>query len=157
VNHELHQTNAGRLVPKAQGVPFRQGIYWDTPTWYWDDGSTWDESSTNAVIQHERDSSMNPTSGVSTTPLMWVAKCYATARGKFQSGYVYKIDTELLEKYGVSKYTVADHATWPKIPSTQEVILVARNFGVLPSEIIVEVIEVVVSSGHYRRCAAAQL
>ena len=88
---------------------------------------------------------------------MWVAKCYATARGKFQSGYVYKIDTEQLEKYGVSKHTVADHAAWPKIPSTQEVILVARDFGVLPSKIIVEVIEVVVSSGYYRRCTAAQL
>lgn len=136
-------------MPKAVGVPFKQGVYWDS-NWYWDDGSTFGESSTNAIIQHERDSSRNPTSGVSTTPLMWVAKCYATACGKFQSGYLYKIDTELLEKYGVLKHPVANHAAWPKLPCTEEVILVARDFGVLPSEIVVEVIEIVMSSG--RQC-----
>ena len=143
VNPQLHNVNAGRLVPKAQGVPFKQGVYWDSPTWYWDDGSTYGESSINAVIQHERDSSKNPTSGVSTTPLIETAKRYATHDGNYPSGYVYKIDIELLEKYEVSMYQVAAHATWPAIPDNREVILVAKDFGILPSEIVVEVLEVV--------------
>ncbi len=55
---------------------------------------------------------------------------------------MYKVDTELLEEYGVSNYIVADHATAPAIPGDEEVILVAKDFGVLPSEIVVEVLEV---------------
>jgi hypothetical protein len=56
---------------------------------------------------------------------------------------VYKIDTELLEKCGVSAYSVSEHATAPAIPDDEEVILVAKDFGPLPSEIVVEVFEVV--------------
>ena len=143
VNSELHEANSGRLIPKSLGAPFRQGVYWDT-NFYWDDGCTFGESSRNAVIQHERDSSKNPTSGMSTTPLMENAKRYATHNGKYRSGYVYKIDTELLEEYGVAKYVVVDYATWPAVPENQEVILVAKDFSILPSEIVVELIEVIV-------------
>lgn len=137
VNPELHKTNAGRLVPKANGTPFKQSAYWGD--FYWGDGSTWGESEANAVIQHQRDSGKYPSSGVSTTPSLENAKRYATHDGKYESGYIYKIDPDLLEKYGVSAYAVADHATLPAIPGDEEIILVARDFGPLPTEIIVEV------------------
>ncbi len=142
VNPELHKVNAGRLVAKARGVPFAQSVYWGGEH-YWGDGSTWGESASNAVIQHQRDSSRNLTSGVSTTPSMENAQRYATHGGKYPSGYVYKIDTELLKGYEVSAYRVSEHATLPAIPNDEEIILVGKDFGTLPSEIVVEVLEIV--------------
>ena len=140
VNPEFHSVNGGKLVPKATGVPFKQGTYWGDS--YWGDGRTWGESVVNAVIQHQRDSGRYPTSGVSTTPSIENATRYATHDGKYLTGYIYKIDYNLLEKYGVSAYVVADHATLPGIPSDGEVILVAQDFGPLPSEIVIEVLDV---------------
>ncbi len=66
VNSELHKTNGGKLVPKVIGVPFKQNVYWGR--FCWGDGRVFGESETNAVVQHQRDSSQNPTSGISTTP-----------------------------------------------------------------------------------------
>ena len=140
VNSERHKINDGKLLPKAVGAPFKQGVHWRR--FYWGDGSVFGKSETNAVIQHQRDSTRNPTSGISTTPFLENAKRYATHDGKYRSGYVYKIDTELLEEYGVCKYIVSHHATLPAIPEDQEVILVAKDFGALPGEIIVEILEV---------------
>ena len=94
------------------------------------------------MVQHQRDSSKYPTSDVSTTPSLENARRYATHDKKYESGYVYKIDSDLLEKYGVAAYVVADHATLPAIPGDEEVILVALDFAALPSEIIVEVLAV---------------
>lgn len=100
------------------------------------------ESERNAVIQHQRDSAKNPGAGISTTPFFENAKVYATHKGEYSSGYVFKIDSELLGEYNVSKYVVAEHATSPAIPGDQEVILVAQDFGPLPNQIIVDVVEV---------------
>ncbi len=55
---------------------------------------------------------------------------------------MYKIDTERLEAAQVTAYPVSDHATQPAIPGDEEVILVAADYGVLPEEIVVEVIPV---------------
>lgn len=91
---------------------------------------------------HQKDSSKYPSSGVSTTPSFDNAKSYATHNGKYDSGYVYKIDTELLEKNGVKAYPVDQYAVYAAIPGDREVILVADNFGALPDKIVVEIIEV---------------
>lgn len=151
VNPKIHKINAGRLVPKATGMPFKRSAYWGE--FYWGDGTTLDESEANAVIQHQLDSSKYPSSGISTTPSFENAKRYATNDGKYESGYIYKIDTGLLEKYRVSSYAVVEHATSPAIPGDEEVILVAKDFGLLSSEIIVEVIHVT-SHNHPRQPTA---
>jgi hypothetical protein len=140
-NSHLYQANEGNLVPKAKENPFCQHIYFGGDS-YFGDGSTFGKSSANAVIQHQRDSSKNPTSGVSTTPHLENAKRYATQKGEHKVGYVFCIDTALLADYGVSMHSVAAYATAPSIPGDEEVILVARDFGTLPSGIIVEVFEV---------------
>ena len=57
-------------------------------------------------------------------------------------GFVYKIDSDLLKKHGVSAYAVADHASSPAIPGDEEIILVARDFGPLPADIVVQVFQV---------------
>lgn len=140
VNLEMHVSNGGKLVPKASGKPFRSHAYWGDA--YWGDGSVWGESERNTVIQHQRDSSKHVTSGISTTPVYENAVRYAVHDGKYNSGVVYKIDTELLDAHSVTTYVVAEHATQPAILGDREIILVAQDFGVIPDEVVVEVIEV---------------
>lgn len=140
VNLKLHQQNAGKLVPIGLGKPFRSHAYWGDAEW--DDGSVFGESERNTVIQHQRNSSKHATSGISTTPIFKNACRYATHDNKYTAGYVYKIDSSLLETYEVSFYVVEEHATQPAIPGDKEVILVAKDFGTLPKEIVVEVIEI---------------
>jgi hypothetical protein len=109
---------------------------------YFGEGVTFGESVTNAVIMHQKDSSKYPSAGVSTTPIFENAKSYATHNGKYDSGYVYKIDTALLDKNGVKVYPVDQYAIYPAIPGDREVILVADNLGELPDQIVVEIIKV---------------
>jgi hypothetical protein len=140
INSELYQSSNGKLIPKSVGLPFKRPVHYDEV--YYDEGVTYDESETNAVIMHQEDSSKYPSSGVSTTPIFENAKSYATHIGKCDSGYVYKIDTELLEKNGVKVYRVNEHAVKPAIPNDREGILVADNLGLLPDKIVVEIIKV---------------
>lgn len=135
INPDLYRDTGGRLVPKACGESFKRSAYYGGEVYY-SDGSTYDESERNAVIMHQRDSSKYPTSGISTTPIRENAVRYATHDGKYSTGHVYKIDTALLEENGVTAYPVDQHAKKPAIPDDQEIILVARDFGALPEEII---------------------
>lgn len=139
-NPGLYRSTGGKLRPKVCGKDFKRPIYYGEV--YYGDGTVYDESARNAVIMHQRDSSKYRTSGVSTTPIYEIAVRYATHDGKHPSGYVYKIDATVLEMHGVTAYPVDQHAVKPAIPDDQEVILVASDFGALPDEIIVEVVEV---------------
>jgi hypothetical protein len=140
VNPDIHARNGGDLVPKALGKPFQSHAYYGVTCW--NDGSVYGESERNAVIQHQTDSSKHATSGISTTPIYENAVRYATHDGKYASGYVYKIDATLLETYEVNSYVVEEHATQPAIPGDKEIILVAKDFGVIPNGVVVEVIEI---------------
>jgi len=141
VNPELYKRTNGQLLPKAVGEPFKKATYFGGD-WYFGDGSVLGESERNAVVQHQRDSNKNLTSGISTTPIFDNAKRYATHNGTYSSGYIYKIDTELLQVHGVSHYAVAEHATMPTIPGDEEIILAAKDFGSLPAGIVLEVLEI---------------
>ncbi len=141
VNPDLYRSTGGKLRPKACSEDFKRPVYYGEEVYY-GDGTVYGESERNAVIMHQRDSSKYRTSGVSTTPIYENAVRYATHNGKHPSGYVYKIDTTLLEAHGVKAYSVDQHAVKPAIPEDQEVILVASDFGALPDEIIVEVVAV---------------
>ena len=141
VNQDLYRSTGGKLRPKACGDVFKRPVYGGEKVYY-KDRSVYGESEQNAVIMHQRDSSKYPTSGVSTTPIYENAVRYATHDGKHPSGHVYKIDTTLLEAHGVKAYPVDQHALKPAIPEDQEVILVASDYGVLPVQIIVDVVKV---------------
>jgi hypothetical protein len=141
INPELYQADDGKLKPKSVGIPFRRPVRYGDGGRY-GEGLKYGESETNAVIMHQKNSSKYPTSGVSTTPIYENARLYATHKGKYNSGYVIKIDTELLEKNGVKSYVVSDHSRYPAIPGDKEVILVADHCGPLPDQIIVKIIEV---------------
>jgi hypothetical protein len=147
VNPEMHKASSGRLIPRPPGKEFKQPIYYGSTgdpekDSYYRDGSTYGASEANAVIKHQRNSSKNPTSGISTTPVLENAKRYATHDGKYPNGFVYKIDTALLSEHSVTAHEVAAHATRPAIPGDKEIILVAEDYGALPAEIVVEVMDV---------------
>ena len=139
VNPDLHAKTGGKLEPKRSGQEFKRAVYYCEEVYY-GDGSVYGESESNAIIMHQRDSSKYPSSGVSTTPIFENAKSYATCCGKYQRGYVYKIDTTLLELGQVTAYSVGEYAVKPTIPDDREVILRAADGGTLPQEIVVEVI-----------------
>lgn len=141
VNPDLYHSMGGKLTPKACGEAFKRHVYFGEKV-YFGGGATYGESEANAVIMHQTDSSEYPTSGVSTTPVYENAVRYATHDGKHTSGYVFKIDTTLLNDHGVTAHPVDQHARKPTIPEDEEVILVVSGFGTLPDGIIVEVIAV---------------
>ena len=106
------------------------------------DGSwTLGNSVTNAVRRHELRQEGFPTSGISTTPLLDRARFYATQGGSVQ-GYVLKIDRSLLSRFTVTEYVVKEWVNNPSVPEDLEVILVAADFGPLPGDIVVEILQV---------------
>ena len=141
VNPDMFRSTSGKLLPKALNEKFERPIYYGEDAYY-GDGTVYGRSERNAVIMHQRDSTKYPTSGVSTTPIFENAVRYATRKGEYSSGYVFKIDMTLLERYQVKVIWVDQHAVSPAIPEDREVILVAHDFGALPNEIVAEVIEV---------------
>lgn len=128
-------------MPKLVGEPFAREVFFGEKV-YFGGGAVFGKSERNAVVMHQQDSSEYKTSGVSTTPNYENAVRYATHDGKYKLGVIYKIDASLLDKFKVKAYKVSDHAVKPAIPEDEEIILVAKDNSALPSEIIVEVIEI---------------
>ena len=141
VNSELYRKTAGQLLPKALGEPFNRAVYYGEQAYY-GSGATYGASAANAVIMHQQNSSDYPTCGVSTTPILERAICYANHEGKYAAGFVYKIGTSLLAQFVVVAYNIAEYATKPHCPDDREVILVSADGGPLPAGIIVDVIRV---------------
>jgi hypothetical protein len=137
VSLEHFKKTEGRLIPKAVGsftytFHFGEGITFGS-------GVLFGSSPANAVVRHQLRQEGFPTSGVSTTPIFEGAKYYATRAGRDASGYVYKIDRDILKAYGVKEYIVADYVASPSIPEDKEVILVATDSRVLPKEIVIDI------------------
>ena len=114
------------LEPKAPARAFCRPVYFGEGVCFGDE-TTFGESEANAVLMHQRDSSKYPTAGVSTTPSFENAKAYATHQGRHERGYVFKIDTALLEAAGVRAYNVSDYTSQPAIPGDREVLLFSRE------------------------------
>jgi len=137
VNREFHQNAGGVLAPK-DNLEFKRSPEFGRAEF---DNSFWGHNEENAVIEHQQHQAGYPTSGVSTTPILDRAKFYATHGGLHDGGLIYVIDQELCDSYDVRVYIVKDLVPSPAIPEDKEVILVARDFGCLPPEIIVDVHE----------------
>jgi hypothetical protein len=136
----MYERTGGRLIPKAIGKPFKRAVKYGQRFKYGE--VTSDTSNKNAIAGHQRNSSRFPSSGVSTTPILKNAKAYATHRGRFKSGFIFKIDTELLTSSRVEAYEVSDYVQKSAIPEDKEVILVAIDCGSLPADIVVQTIKV---------------
>jgi len=134
----MHESGEG-LGPK--GTVFKKIMHLDTPGLFCDTGWTFDDSEENAIIGHQLNSGAHITSGVSTTPHFDRAKHYATS-GSTSAGIVYKIDRSRLRSCGVQEHVVSTYTDFPTYPEDDEVILVHRNHGTLPSTIVIETIPV---------------
>jgi len=121
-----------RLIPKAQR-PFLDDA--QLPLTF---PLSFGPSVEHAVRNHQRDSDLNQTRGVSTTPHFERAVHYA------RCGVVVRIDVEAASRLGILLHRVADHVP-PQgrtHPEDDEVILVSSVDGEFPAEIIAEVIRV---------------
>jgi hypothetical protein len=141
IDAALYSCTGGRLAPKGTG-PFEHVFRYDGTITY-DGSATYGPSEQNAVLRHELRQEGFPTAGISTTPVFERACFYATAGGTKARGFVVKIDRELLRAHGIREYVVREWIPSPSVPEDMEIILVAPDFGSLPSEVVVELVEVV--------------
>lgn len=140
-NKEMYRRSGGVLRPRLMKQPFDY-VFRADGSIKADGSATAGPSEMNAVYGHQLSSGKFPTSGISTTPFLRRAQHYATADGRFSSGYVFKLDREALNSVGVREYIVSEWVENPKIPEDEEVILVAQDMGELPRYVIVEIIPV---------------
>ena len=101
------------------------------------------ETEGNAARAHQMESGLYGGCFVSFTRCRVVAEHYATtdsSKNERSPGYVYVVDEELLEKYGVTAIELPD----PEVPSNKEVSLRAKDGGNLPHAIIIEKFKVTV-------------
>jgi hypothetical protein len=76
---------------------------------------------------------------VSTTPHFARATFYALHGGRFTEGRVVELDVEKLRQCGVAIWPVQDFAWVPAVPEDDENILVASDFGPIPTAAVVQV------------------
>lgn len=137
VNVEMYETLGGALHPK-QFVPFTRVPEFGRDEW---GNCFWGDSSQNAVVEHQRHQAGYPTSGVSATPHLERALFYATRRGELLEGYIYVINQSVCHSCGVTLYVVNNIVPRPSVVEDDEVILVAQDFGAIPSDVVIEVIK----------------
>jgi hypothetical protein len=137
VDVELYGKLNGQLTPKLNTEFSR------APTYGHDEYGNcfYGNNPSNEVIEHQRGQAGIPTSGISFTPHIERARFYAT-RDETTNGYIYVIDQDKCSALGVTLYVVKEHVPQPSIPIDDEVILVAQEFGGLPMEIVVEILEI---------------
>lgn len=137
--HELKYQGLESVLTPKEFTSFIKPPKWDIAQW---DCSTWGESETNAVIEHQHNQQGLPTSGLSTTPIFERAKFYALGREQKGCGYVISIETELFKTFGIKYFIVNDIVRNPAIPEDEEVIIVSASFGVIPEQVVSEVTKV---------------
>ena len=140
-NSQLYTENKGKLIPKSTDA-FLYAFNYGISDRKYGSGGSYGVSPENAVLGHQIDSKKYPTSGISATPHFERACYYALGNGKFENGYIFKIDCDLLDSNNVKEWLVAKYATLPSVPEDDEVILVSNDFGILPENIVVEIISV---------------
>lgn len=140
VNPDFYQRTNGLLLPKTNnGFEY---VFKHDGTIKYDGSAKYVTCEHNAVLRHELRQEGFPTSGISTTPHLHRAMYYAFSEQKYTEAFVYKIDRKLLSEHGVKEYVVSEYLPHPSVPEDNEAILVAQDFGQLPTSIIVEILMV---------------
>ena len=149
VSWELHKKYSGRLKPKGDKFTHM----FNPSEHLYPSGSIFPgECEQNAVVTHQFDELRTEqkfrSAGISTTPIFERAKYYATHTHinvnelVTTDGYVYVIDRNKLDKFEIEQKIVSELVEFPRHPEDEEVILVAKDRGDLPTEIVVETREV---------------
>ncbi|MCP4180325.1 MAG: hypothetical protein GY756_21385 [bacterium] len=98
---------------------------------------TYGKTENNTVRAHQIETGLYDGCFVSTTKNEKMAVHFATSNGK-ETGWVYIIDSDLFEKYGVISKEFSD----PLYPGEKEVTIRAEDCDAIPEEVIVEKYEV---------------
>jgi hypothetical protein len=147
VSRELHEQNNGELKPK--GNQFTHVFYPDEHL-YPSESIFCGECEQNATVKHQLGDQVAEqgfrSAGISTTPILSRARYYATHLNDLTTtdGFVYVIDRGTLGGFGIEEEVVSELVKEPRVPEDEEVILVARDRGDLPQDIIVDIQEVTV-------------
>ncbi|HFQ5589487.1 TPA: hypothetical protein ACGUM0_004226 [Vibrio vulnificus] len=145
VSMGMHKKDDGKLIPKGNNIEvvmtrsdhnpqegvelLRDGRFLRGP------------SEINTLRAHQMKSGMHERAFLSTSVSLNVAMMFATTNGT-EPGVVYKIDPDLFEQFGV----VARQDPDPKYANEAEVSIRSVNGGEIPSEVVVDVIEIPVAS-----------
>ncbi|MDZ4202499.1 MAG: hypothetical protein U1C96_10180 [Gallionella sp.] len=138
VSAQMYEESNGELRPK-QSSSFSRAPQYGKDEW---GNCFYGDTPLNSVVEHQRHQAGYPTSGISTTPHFERARFYATCGGQMESGYIFIIDQALCRDREVTLYVVNDIVPHPSVIEDDEVILVAKDFGVLPAGIVVDVVRV---------------
>lgn len=133
VNKDSDQENAGQLVPAGDQEEVAMPL---DGSWCLDGSWRIGECEHNAARAHQRDTGLYGAACISTTRSSDQAIKFATYGG--QDGYVYVIDEQVLEKLGIHMQEFDD----PEHPHECEVTLILPDMAAVPSEAIVEKIEI---------------
>ena len=142
---EMYEKNNGQLIPK--GNEFTH-VFTPSDHLYPSNSIFVGECEQNAVVTHQSGELMAEqrfqSAGISTTPIFERARFYAIhIRGsKTTDGWIYIINRNILRELGIEEKVVSELVEFPSIPEDQEVILVAKDRGTLPKEIIIQMLEV---------------
>ena len=137
VNREMHEKSLGKLIPKEFKAFSKSPLFGRAEF----GNSFLGENCKNAVVEHQQHQKGYPTSGISTTPIFERAVYYAKYAGKYSEGAVYVIDQNICELNKISIFNVNEIVNSPSVPEDEEKILVANDYGVLVSEIIIDIIK----------------
>ena len=142
VSAETLQGPSVGLAPKKKGQKFAAFACAGDPHALCGSGIEAGESDLNRVILHQWQQAGIPTPGISTTPLKDGARFYALSGGIAEKGFVLKLSVPILIQLDVSIYRVNDLVRGPAVHKDDEHVLVAKDFGKIPHESIVDIVEV---------------
>lgn len=121
------EKNEGRIFPKGkyQQIEGQCGDPWVECG----EGIECGASNNNAIIAHRFDSEVSNTSYISTSKSFGVAKKFATT-GNLVEGYVYTLNVNMFDKYGVFPYEI--------YYSDEDEVTLSLSTDFIPEQVIVE-------------------
>ncbi|MFT4681443.1 MAG: hypothetical protein ACI9YU_001291 [Flavobacteriales bacterium] len=137
VSEKMHNERIG-LTPKGTSL-LRMATY-DGKYATYDGSLTYGQSHQNSILAHQIHSGKYPSSGVSSSTELKIARKYATHNNSI--GFVYEIDFNLLKDFGVEAFVVAEIVASPKFPFDNEVILRHEEDGPIPYGIVLRATKV---------------
>jgi hypothetical protein len=142
VNAAMYDALKGKLSPHHKGIgkPYSRQHQFDDVQFGVDPQFGGGSINESLIHQNYKDCGEDRyiTSGISTTPHIEKAHRYGSNEGEHSHYYIYVIDRKILSLYNV---TEQPGLQFPKKPDDDEVTLTAQDYGTLPDEIILEVLE----------------
>ncbi|MDG2959834.1 hypothetical protein P7L91_03130 [Bisgaard Taxon 10/6] len=130
VSFHMDKLNDGKLVPT--GTQPSTTLFHDEYFKY-DGTGTYGKTDDNAVRAHQIKSGLYNGCYISTTSDYEIAKIFATQNYSI-NGYIYHLNTELFEQYGILMYQYTN----PKYPKEQEITIRTIDCKEIPQAVIVK-------------------